>query len=519
MAGNDFKSLVEEVKACKACPLHESATQKVFGRGSRTPKIVFLGNAPNIEEDVQGLPLVGRPGELLDRWIEFLGLGKEDYAVLNACKCRSPEDRIPTSTEISACVGFLGKQIELLKPTIIVALGASALKAVSPGDQKISTVAGKFLENGFCGARVYSTHHPNYFLNKGETGARAGEAYLEGLKASFTPIPGTKEGPLKPLKPAEKQAFVPLHLHTEYSLGDGYGKPRHVAAKLKEKGFDTAAITDHGSLAGTLYFQQAMIEAGLKPIVGIEAYVVDNYDKDAPYYHLVLLAKDKTGWQNLLWLNGKAVNEGFYYRPRMLIKDVLTHSEGLICTTACTSGLVSKRVIAGELVLADLIVTELKGAFCDDLYLEIIFNDNVPGQKEANQFLLRQAAEKNIKTVVSSDGHYPDKEDESVHRAIKAISMRKKYSEAGFSDKTFYYLTDNDIMELSSRHPYVTPEAVKQMIATTREVAAKCNFLIVKEQGSLLPDMMGFINDEAFKTWLANPGKQWLAAVGEVTDE
>ncbi len=316
-----------------------------------------------------------------------------------------------------------------------------------------------------------------------------------------------------------KQVFVPLHLHSEFSIGDGLGTVPVIIKALKVKGYDTCAISDHGGLAGCLYFQQACLEAGIKPILGIEAYVIED-EKDKESGHLVLLAKNKTGWDNLLWLNGRAATQFFHYRPRMLLKDILDHSAGLICMTACTSGLVSKKIIAGNTVGADILVSQLKMSFGEDFYVEIIFNDSVPNQKEVNQFLLQQAAEKNIKAVVTSDSHYPNKEDESIHKAIKAISMRMKYSEAGFSDKTFYYLQDKDIMELASRHSYVTPEAVKQMIANTREVADKCSFLIQKETGNLLPDMMKFLpQDAGYEAWLQRPDTHVLSKIGKVQDE
>lgn len=338
------------------------------------------------------------------------------------------------------------------------------------------------------------------------------------VKEADTPAETPKQA--SPEAPGtSKQVFVPLHIHTEFSMGDAYGTIPLIIKNLKQKGFDACAISDHGFLGGVLNFQQTCLEAGIKPILGIEAYVIED-EKDKESGHMVLLAKNKTGWDNLLWLNGQAATKYFHYRPRMLLSDILSHSAGLICMTACTSGLVSKKIIAGETVGADILISQLKMSFGEDFYVEIIFNDSVPNQKEVNQFLLKQATEKNIKAVVTSDSHYPNKEDEKIHKAIKAISMRMKYEQAGFSDKTFYYLQDKDIMELASRHPYVTPEAVKQMIANTREVADKCSFLIQKETGSLLPDMMKFLLPSAgYEAWLQRPDTHVLSKIGKVADE
>ena len=156
-------------------------------------------------------------------------------------------------------------------------------------------------------------------------------------------------------RPAKtKPGFVHLHAHTHYSLLDGLGKVPDVISRVKELGMDSVAITDHGVLYGAIDFYETAIEAGVKPIIGCEVYVARGSRKsrgersDGKPYHLILLAKNQTGYQNLLKLVTAAHLEGYYYKPRVDWELLQQHSEGLICTSACLQGEVAQHILDGD---------------------------------------------------------------------------------------------------------------------------------------------------------------------------
>lgn len=143
--------------------------------------------------------------------------------------------------------------------------------------------------------------------------------------------------------------FVHLHLHTEYSLLDGAARIDDLFRKVKEKGMDAVAITDHGNMFGTLYFAECAKKAGVKAIIGCELYLCSDYTDKTPQSdtdHLILLCKNKIGYKNLVKLDSIAYVDGFYYKPRVDYKTLREHSEGLICTSACLAGRVAKRLCA-----------------------------------------------------------------------------------------------------------------------------------------------------------------------------
>ncbi len=128
-----YSGVEEAILACKNCPLHETASNKVIGKGSRTPKVLFIGEAPGKNEDEKGIPFCGRAGKELDKMLEYMRLSEEDWAVINTLKCRPPENRNPKKSELEACKPFLAAQIALLDPKVVILLGNTAEKAYCPG--------------------------------------------------------------------------------------------------------------------------------------------------------------------------------------------------------------------------------------------------------------------------------------------------------------------------------------------------------------------------------------------------
>ncbi len=162
IAAMDWPALEAEVKACTRCRLHASRTQTVFGVGSRSARWLFVGEAPGADEDRQGEPFVGRAGQLLNAMLFALGLKREDVYIANVLKCRPPDNRDPQDDEAAACEPFLVRQIELIRPRLIVALGRHAAHSLLRTDQPLGRLRGQKL--GYHGTPLIVTYHPAYLL-------------------------------------------------------------------------------------------------------------------------------------------------------------------------------------------------------------------------------------------------------------------------------------------------------------------------------------------------------------------
>jgi len=273
-----------------------------------------------------------------------------------------------------------------------------------------------------------------------------------------------------------KQNYVPLHVHSEYSVGDGFGQIPYLVKSLKEKGFKGAALTDHGTMAGVLAFQRAMLEQDLKPIIGCEIYV--KLQDKAERYHLVVLVKNEQGWKNLLKLQSIAVRDHFYYKPVIPVAELFKYHEGLIVTSACMAGIINAiwRVNPSQ---ARRITLDFQGHFGDDFYLEMQPN-TIEDNQETLEEIYHFGKECGIKSIITTDSHYPNKEEKEIHEAVKAINFRKKYGEAGFSDDCFYLMQDSDMKEhlTSRRQCHWLKDVLDELNQNTFEILDKCNFKI-----------------------------------------
>ncbi len=159
-----LQDLARKIKACTACPLHEGRIQAVPGQGNPSPVILFVGEAPGADEDEQGVAFVGRAGQLLTKMIEAMGFTRDEVFIANVNKCRPPKNRKPLREEMDACLPFLRKQVGILQPKVIVALGATAVEGLVPesASQKISELRGHWLS--FEGIPLMPTYHPAYLL-------------------------------------------------------------------------------------------------------------------------------------------------------------------------------------------------------------------------------------------------------------------------------------------------------------------------------------------------------------------
>lgn len=226
--------------------------------------------------------------------------------------------------------------------------------------------------------------------------------------------------------------FVPLHVHWESSVLDGILRFKDLS-KIKEKGFKTIACTDHGSLAGTYEFYKEAVKANLKPIIGLEAYWAldrkhmggDDLEKARPNYHMILLAKNKNGYKNLMKLSSYSYTEGFYFSPRIDNQLLEQYSSDLIITSACLGSRVNQLILRNELNQAENLIRYYSDLFKDNYFLELQCHE-MEEQQIVNKQLLVYAKQLNLPIVVTSDSHYLESCDKQLHDKFLAISTNAK---------------------------------------------------------------------------------------------
>ncbi|MCD8294182.1 MAG: DNA polymerase III subunit alpha [Clostridia bacterium] len=262
--------------------------------------------------------------------------------------------------------------------------------------------------------------------------------------------------------------FVHLHVHTEYSLLDGACKIDSLVDLCKKNGMDTVAITDHGNMYGTLHFAEKCAKAGIKYIIGCEFYMTDDITvKTQTAEHLILLAKNKAGYRNLVQLNSIAFVDGFYYKPKIDYKILAQHSEGLICLSACIAGGVSRRLTAGDYDGAKKLALQLQGIFGEDFYIEI--QDHGIEEEVRNlPLLVRIAGEIGAEIVATNDVHYLRKEDAKMQDVLMCIQMKKTLDDPRrlkFTSEELYFKSGDEMAELFKAYP--------KSISNTRVIADK----------------------------------------------
>lgn len=276
--------------------------------------------------------------------------------------------------------------------------------------------------------------------------------------------------------------FVHLHNHTDFSLLDSVATVEGYVNKAKALGMSSLAITDHGNMYGVLTFYKACKKKNIKPIIGCEFYIAPKglKDKDSEdrYSHLILLAMDETGYKNLLKLNTVAYTEGFYYKPRIDHDSLKTHSEGLICLSACVSGEIPKAILKDDMKKAKDLALWYKGVFGDRFYLELQ-NHGLKDEIKATKGLVSLSKELNIPIVCTNDIHYIEKEDWEIHDVLLCVGTRKKLTDHDrmrYKEGEFYFRTEEEMAELFPR----------EALDNTVEIAQRCN-LEIKLPGPILP--------------------------------
>lgn len=283
------------------------------------------------------------------------------------------------------------------------------------------------------------------------------------------------------------QDFVHLHVHSHYSLLDGLGKIPDLVSRCKELGMDTIALTDHGVMYGAIEFYKECQKQGIKPIIGTEMYISPRKmtDKesgiDSKPYHLVLLCKNHTGYQNLLKIVTTAHLEGYYYRPRVDKEYLKKHAEGLIALTACGGGEIPKASLSGSKEKLIKTIKEYQDIFGDDLYLELQHHPEFADQVKINQKLKAIAKELNIPLVATNDAHYIHEDDKEAHEVLLAVQTGKDYDDENRMTLKEFNLSLIPPDEMTKNFADV-PDAIEN----TRKIADMCNLEIELGQ-TILP--------------------------------
>lgn len=305
-------------------------------------------------------------------------------------------------------------------------------------------------------------------------------------------------------------SFAHLHVHTQYSILDGQSSIKELLLKAAKLGQPAIAITDHGNMFGVKEFLDTAKKekVPVKPIVGMEAYVAKGSRKerkgreDQSSYHLILLAKNMTGYHNLVKLSSKAYIEGFYYKPRIDHELLEEYHEGLICASACLGGEVPQAIMRGDLDGAEEIIMWYRSLFGDDYYLEVQRHEtDVPGantsvfdeQKKVNEEIFKLASKLGIKVIATNDVHFVKKEDGPVHDRLICVSTNSNYNDPGRMRYTQqeYLKSSEEMMEIFADHP--------ETLANTLEIAEKIEVLDLNHDAILplfpLPERFDDSND------------------------
>ena len=279
--------------------------------------------------------------------------------------------------------------------------------------------------------------------------------------------------------------YVHLHNHTEYSMLDGISRIPDLVSQAKNLEMDSLAITDHGSLYGVVDFYSACKEAGIKPIIGCEVYVangsrLDKTGTERSPYHLVLLARDDTGYHNLLQLVTKAHVEGFHYRPRIDRELLEQHHGGLIALSGCPSAEVPRRLADGAMDEATRAAQWYKDLFGDGYYLELQRHEHVPQLSEINQGLVTLSQELNLPLVVTNDAHYVRQSDsplQDVYICIQTNTTIHDEKRLRMEDDSYYIKSSQEMSLLFADFP--------QALENTLKIADMCNVELDFEQTHL----------------------------------
>ncbi len=296
--------------------------------------------------------------------------------------------------------------------------------------------------------------------------------------------------------------FVHLHVHTEYSLLDGACRISGMMERVKELGQTAIAITDHGVMYGCIDFYKAAKAAGIKPIIGCEVYVtrrgmadrVHGIDNDP--YHLVLLCKDRKGYENLCYMVSEAFTNGFYGKPRVDLQLLSRYSEGLIATSACLAGGIPQFLLNEDYDAAKAYALKMAEIFGPDHFYLELQDHGIPEQRPVNQGVLRIARETGLPLIVSNDAHYLRREDAEMQDVLLCIQTGKTVDDTNrmkFQTEEFYLKSEEELRTLFP--------GLDEAFENTVKIADRCNLEFVFHEYHLpsFPVPEGYTNEEYFR--------------------
>src|SRR5512135_2542848 len=270
--------------------------------------------------------------------------------------------------------------------------------------------------------------------------------------------------------------FVHLHSHSEFSLLDGLGRITDLVDEASAKGFDSLAITDHGALYGAVAFYQAAKTKGIKPIIGVETYVArrsmtDKEGKaDAQPFHLVLLAQDWTGYQNLCRLITDAHIDGYYYKPRIDREHLARHSAGLIGLSACLTGEIPRALESEDWELPRQLAGEYGDIFGKDHFYLELQDHGLPDQRRLNEQLLRLAPETGLPLVVTNDLHYVRRDQAEAHDVLLCVGTGNNLDTPG----RLKFETDEFYLKSAAEMAALFPDQ-REALLNSRRIAEMCD--------------------------------------------
>ncbi len=273
-------------------------------------------------------------------------------------------------------------------------------------------------------------------------------------------------------------AFVHLHVHSHYSLLDGLTKIDDLVQAVKEDGSPAVALTDHGVMYGVIEFYQKCKKAGIKPIIGVEAYLAPGARSDKTksfdernFYHLLLLAKNNTGYHNLVKLTSIAHLEGYYYRPRIDWEVLSEHCEGLIATSSCLAGEIPRLLMAGNMEKAKEKIKAYAKLFGKgNFFLELQDHPELPDQIKLNDILIGLSKEMDLPLIVTNDVHYLKAEDDEAQDILLCLQNKAKKEDTNrmsMLGANYSLKSSKDIAEAFAH----VPEALEN----TLKIAEMCN--------------------------------------------
>ncbi|MFA6353448.1 MAG: DNA polymerase III subunit alpha [Candidatus Paceibacterota bacterium] len=275
----------------------------------------------------------------------------------------------------------------------------------------------------------------------------------------------------------KKVQFIHLHTHSHYSLLDGLSKLEDLVDLAKKRGMEAMALTDHGNMYGAIEFYKLAKKAGIKPIIGVEAYISNRgrLDKDPGIdnkrYHLTLLAKDIVGYKNLMRLVTISHLEGFYYKPRMDKEILRKYSEGIIALSGCLGGELSRALANKDEEKAEKIIIEHQEIFGKENYfLEIMKHPTVPDDEEVRKGIIKLSKKFNIQLVATIDSHYPCAEDSKAHETLLAIQTN-----SDIKDENKFSFGDDDYSFIDTKQAQEFFKDIPEAITNTAKIADLCN--------------------------------------------